>query len=163
MAVTTIGTLAIEMLLGDFNTRNIKTKLIELPALIRASKQTVNEARQEADAANTDRQTEEANLLVDILAEVDAKGKPVFSNAESRAAELTRQKANPRNDDYQVAAEAARSADMAWKDAQADLERLIDEYKSYRYIARLTAAEMELIADCTDKEAAVGSDDEEVF
>ena len=163
MAVTTIGTLAIEMLLGDFNTRNIKTKLIELPALIRASKQTVNEARQEADAANTDRQTEEANLLVDILAEVDAKGKPVFSNAESRAAELTRQKANPRNDDYQVAAEAARSADMAWKDAQADLERLIDEYKSYRYIARLTAAEMELIADCTDKEAAAGSDDEEVF
>ena len=161
--MTPIGASAVDMLLGEYNTRHIKAKLLELPALIRAQKTKVNEARQEAEDANADRAVEEANLMMSILGEIDAKGKSLYSNAESRAAELSRRKADPESEDYQIAAKAARDADMDLKDAQADLERLMDEYKSYRYIARLTAAEMELIADCTENEAAAGSDDEEVF
>ena len=95
--------------------------------------------------AQTALQELEAEMVAAIAAEVNPNtGKAAFSNAEARAAELTRRKAN--NLSYRSAALAVKSAEEEVSAAQFDLERLQDEFRAYRYVVDLTARELALLA-----------------
>lgn len=141
-------------LLAQYETDLLKSKLRTFPALIKAQKQKVREAREAFNQAEMDRTLEEANLMTDIAAEIDTvTGKAKFSNDKTRQAELTKRKQN--NDVYKAAEQSAKEAEYRLNEAQDELDRLIDEYKSYRYIVALTTQELALLADSEDNHTPV--------
>lgn len=134
----------IEAILADLETKTLKAKLREYPALLRRQKNIVAEKRQALEDAKAARQALEAEMVAEIAAKTNGNGKPKFSNAEARAAELiNRKRQNPA---YQEAEKACREAEWALNEAQFDLEKLIDEFKAYRYVVDLTARELALLA-----------------
>lgn len=136
---------SIEAILAQYETKVLKARLLEFPAMLQAQKEKVAQARRELVDAEKARAEAEALLIAAIAAEVNPNnGKPAYSNAEARAAELTRRK--KMDPDYQVADQAARAAEAELNAAQFDLERLQDQFKAYRYIVDLTARELALLA-----------------
>lgn len=132
-------------LLAEYETRLLKNKLLEYPGLIRRKKDELSEARRALTEALNTRNEEEALLKTAIAAEVNpSTGKPAFSNAEARAAELVNRKKTSAA--YQEAEKAVQEAEAQVNSLQFDLERLQDEFKSYRYVVDLTARELALIA-----------------
>jgi len=125
--------------------RPMKQRLLDFPGLIRAQKEKCETARRLLKEAQTTLQELEAEMVAAIAAEVNPNtGKAAFSNAEARAAELIRRKAN--NLTYRSAALAVKSAEEEVNAAQFDLERLYDEFRAYRYVVDLTARELALLA-----------------
>lgn len=135
----------VETILADLETKTLKARLREYPALIRRQKSIVSEKRQALEDAKTVRQTMEAEMVAVIATEMNGNtGKPKFSNAEARAAELiSRKRQNPA---CQEAEKVCREAEWALNEAQFELEKLIDEFKAYRYVVDLTARELALLA-----------------
>lgn len=86
-------TKSIPELLHEYETRLLKDKLLEFPALLYRKKEELADARRQyADTQNT-RNEEEALLKSMIAAEINPNtNKPTFSNAEARAAELINRK-----------------------------------------------------------------------
>lgn len=125
--------------------RPLKQKLLDFPGLIRAKKAELEAARKIMKDAQTAVQEIEAEIVAAIAAEINPNtGKPAYSNAESRAAELVRRKANdPR---YLEASRELQRAEETVNAVQFDLERLYDEFKAYRYVVDLTARELALLA-----------------
>jgi len=125
--------------------RPMKQRLLDFPGLIREQKEKCETARRLLKEAQTTLQELEAEMVAAIAAEVNPNtGKAAFSNAEARAAELIRRKAN--NLTYRSAALAVKSAEEEVNAAQFDLERLYDEFRAYRYVVDLTARELALLA-----------------
>jgi hypothetical protein len=135
----------VEAILAGYETKVLKARLLEFPALIRAQKDKAAAARQSLKEAELDKAEAEAELMVIIAAETNlSTGKPTYSNAESRTAELLKRKKN--NPDYQAAAMAVRGTEYSASETQFDLEQLQDQFKAYRYIVDLTARELALMA-----------------
>ena len=125
--------------------RPMKQRLFDFPGLIREQKEKLEAARRALKEAQATVNELEAEMIALIAAEKDPNsGKAVFSNAEARAAELTRRKAN--DPSYRSAALAVRAAEEEVSAAQFDLERLQDEFRAYRYVVDLTARELALLA-----------------
>jgi multidrug efflux pump subunit AcrA (membrane-fusion protein) len=143
-------------ILEQYETAGLKLKLCNYPALIRAAKSKVAEARKSVDEARADRDVAEAELLLEVSATLDEKGKPRYPNVEARNAELTRRKAC--DEDYQAAERAWKEAEWALAEAQGALDQLVDEFKAVRYVTRLVTAEITLLAE-DDQD----NDDEEAF
>jgi len=123
----------------------MKEKLFDFPRLIREQKEKCETARRALKEAQATVNEMEAEMVATIGAEKDpGSGKALYSNAEARAAELTRRKAN--NLSYRTAALAVKSAEEEVNAAQFDLERLYDEFRAYRYVVDLTARELALLA-----------------
>jgi len=139
---------SITELLHEYETRLLKDKLLEFPVLIRRKKDELLQARQQLTEAQNARTEAEALLKTMIAAETNNTGKntgkPAFSNAEARAAELVNRKKT--SVEYQEADQAVRDIESRVNSLQFDLERLQDEYKSYRYVVDLTARELALLA-----------------
>lgn len=132
-------------ILAQFETDMLKTKLRQAPEIIKEQKKTIRELRERFKTAEVDRSIAEANIVTDISAEVNpATGKAMFSNVEARNAELAKRKNN--DSVYLAAAREAREAGYRLEESQDELEKLQDDYKSYRYITKLTTAELELFA-----------------
>lgn len=125
--------------------RPMKQRLFDFPGEIHAQKEKVEVARRELKDAQSAVAELEAEMMATIGAEVNpATGKISYSNAEARAAELVKRKAN--NPTFRVANLALRAAEESLSAAQFDLERLYDEFKAYRYVVDLTARELALLA-----------------
>ena len=125
--------------------RPMKQRLLDFPGLIRKQKEKLEAARRALKEAQATANELEAEMIALIAAEVNPNtGKAAFSNAEARAAELIRRKAN--NLTYRSAALAVKSAEEEVNAAQFDLERLYDEFRAYRYVVDLTARELALLA-----------------
>lgn len=135
-------------LLGDYNPQELEERLLAYPGRIQVAKQQAAKARLAARDAEADRQAAEAELVLAISVELNGAGKPRFANAEARAAELARQKSQ--DEDYRIAAEAAREAEWAQTEAQGELDRLFDEFRALRMVARLVTAELALWAEAED-------------
>jgi len=136
---------SIPELLHEYETRLLKDKLLEFPGLIRRKKDELSEARRALTEAQNFRNEEEAILKTMIAAEINPNtGKPAFSNTEARAAELINRKKTSAT--YQEAEKAVQEAETRVNSLQFDLERLQDEFKSYRYVVDLTARELALMA-----------------
>ena len=125
--------------------RPMKQRLLDFPGLIREQKERLETARRALKEAQATANELEAEMIALIAAEVNPNtGKALYSNAEARAAELIRRKAN--NLTYRSAALAVKSAEEEVNAAQFDLERLYDEFRAYRYVVDLTARELALLA-----------------
>lgn len=134
-----------QTILVEYGTERIKQNLLTFPVLIREQKTRVAKTRQELKEAEQIKGEIEACLVAEIAAEVNENtGKPKFPNAEARAAELALRK--KMNTEYQKACRTARQAEWDANEAQADLEKLWDEFKAWRYIADLTSRELAFLA-----------------
>ena len=137
--------ISIPELLAEYETRLLKDRLLEFPAKIRRIKGELAARRQLLTEAQISRNEEEALLKTMITAEMNPDtGKPAFTNAEARAAELINRKKT--NADYQAAERVYSDAEASVNSLQFDLERLQDEFRAYRYVVDLTARELALIA-----------------
>jgi hypothetical protein len=161
---------AAQSIIAAYNTDNIRAFLLDMPERIQQAKEAYNAARRASVDADNERKAAEADLAMAIAAETDDKGKAKYGNVEARTAELTRRKVRDRNPEgYYKAHLAARNAEAAADTALTEYERQCDRFKSYRYIARLIAAEILLLADddeATDTQGTpvgTGSDKEDVF
>lgn len=132
-------------LLAQYETRLLKDKLLEFPGQIRRQKDELQQARRQLSEAQNSRNEEEALLKSMIAAEMNpGTGKPIYSNAEVRAAELiSRKKTNAM---YQDTEKLVQDVEAKVNSLQFDLERLQDQFKAYRYVMDLTARELALMA-----------------
>lgn len=136
---------SIPELLHEYETRLLKDKLLEFPGLIRRKKDELSQARRQLSEAQNARTEAEALLVSIIATEINPNtGKPAYSNAEARAAELINRK--KQSAEYQQAEKICRDIEAQVNSLQFDLERLQDEFKSYRYVVDLTARELALMA-----------------
>jgi hypothetical protein len=134
-----------ETILADLETSTLKAKLLEYPALIHRRKEDLFRARQQLTEAQNARIEAEALLVSMIAAEKNPNtGKPAYSNAEARAAELVNRKKT--SIEYQEADRLVQEIEALVNTLQFDLERLQDEFRAYRYVVDLTARELALLA-----------------
>lgn len=133
-------------ILAEYNTDMIRGRLLEFPGLIREAKTKVRNATEIFKGMEMVRKEIEADMIVEIAAEVNPQtGKPTYSNEAARAAALNQRKGL--DQDYIRAFNDARVAERNISEAQDDLDQLFDEYKSYGFVARLVANELALMAD----------------
>ena len=138
-------------MLAEYETRLIKDKLLEIPDTIKNQKAEVRDARENYNEAAQAAAMLEADLATDIAAEMDpSTGKPKFSNDKTRQSELMKRKAA--DADYRAARQTLKEAEYRLGEAQDELEALQDKYKSYRYVAKMTAAELNVWANVEDDE-----------
>lgn len=134
---------AITKIEQELGTDRITSKLLSLPQQIRSAELDVATRRTNLKDAQANLDLESGRLLLEIQAERDpATGKPAFSNAEMRSAELAKRQAT--DTAYQAAADAVRDAENKLTDAELDAQQLKDELTTYRALAELTAARLRL-------------------
>lgn len=143
-------------ILEDLGTDLLKEKLLMLPGKIDAQKTLIRELREAYAEAEQTRALKEAEIMSDIIAEIDPnKGKPAFSNETARNAERLRRMAA--DAEYQQAAKAAKEAEMALNQAQDELQSLYDEFKAVQYVAQIVSYEVALFANTQGPKLAVQS------
>jgi hypothetical protein len=131
--------------LGQLNTAQIKLKLLEFPQLIFNQRSKVRNARDKYQEAEADRAMREAELISIIASETHPiTNKAMYSNAESRQAELLKRKSV--DADYLDVARTAKQASEILAQCQDELDRLFDEYKSWGFVSELVANEVNLWA-----------------
>ncbi len=136
---------SIPELLHEYETRLLKDKLLEFPALLHRKKEELAEARRQLSEAQVAREEEEALIKTIIAAEMNPNtGKPMFTNAEMRAAELVNRKKS--STEYQQTEKVCGEYEATVNALQFDLERLQDGFRAYRYVVDLTARELALMA-----------------
>lgn len=143
-----------ERILAQLDTAGLKQRLLQYPVAIQEQRAAVRKAKEELTRAEGERDFLEAEMTAEISAAVNEAGKPMYSNDKARAAELVRQKAA--NPEYQSVARAAQAAEYRFNEAQDELYRLQDEFRSVRDIVRLVAQEISL---WTVDEAEENADD----
>ena len=138
----------VERLLAHYETAAIKQELRTLPARIAEARHVVDVHRARVDEVRDKGSLAEAELSLAIAAEVNGNGKPVFSNVEMRAAELVRRRAD--ENEWTEVNDILRSERANLERAQTHLDELIDLFRAYRTVARLTAAELALLAEADE-------------
>jgi len=130
-----------EQLYNQINPFAIKLELEQYPDQIRDQKSKVRDLTQTFNDVDADRSSRELEIFAEINDETDpATGKPRFSNEKSRQAELVKQ--CRADQDYIVSANLSKEAQRAVDQAQDELARLENKYRSCRYRAELAAAEL---------------------
>lgn len=146
----------IPQLLAEYETRLLKDRLLEYPAMILNQKALIRKLREAYRMADQERIILEADIAGEIASETNPDtGKAAYSNTEARAVELVRRKKT--NSSYQEVAMAARGSEHELNEAQDQLEALQDKFKAYRYVVRLTAEELALFASEENEEAVDGA------
>ena len=134
---------AVNKIEQELGIERILSKLYSLPRQIREAESDAHIRRTLLKDAQANLDLESGRLLLEIQAERDpATGKPAFSNAEMRSAELAKRQATDAA--YQAAADAVRDAENKLTDAELDAQQLKDELTTYRALAELTAARLRL-------------------
>lgn len=129
----------------DANVEAIIARLSQLPIEIRRHKDAVAAANRAVEESQADVDRAEAVLVARIANDMNPQsGKPVFSNAEARQAELTQRRA--KDEDYQIAFRALVDASEAKNTASFELEKLQDEFRSLGSVSRLVAAELSVLS-----------------
>lgn len=123
----------------------LKDKLLEFPLQIKNQKAQIRKYREELNAKNQEKAMLEAEFKAAIAAEKDPNsGKAAYGNAEARQAELVRR--TSQDERYKQITEEVRRAEFQVAEAQEELELLQDQYKSYRYVAQIVTAELNVYA-----------------
>ena len=145
---------ATQNLLEQFGSAKAKTSLIDLPDQIRAKRGAVAEARINLQDASNYVKEAEAILTAIIAGEVGENGKPKYSNAEARAAELLIRKR--KDSTCRDAEDTYRLAEQTANNAQFDLDLLCDKFRAYRTVGKIIAAELSVLGidgeDCENED-----------
>ena len=143
---------SIPELLAEYETRLLKDRLLEYPSMILTQKAAIRTARENYNEAAQEVAMLEADISTDIAAELDPNtGKAKFSNDKTRQAELLRRKAA--DPVCTEATQRLKQAERNLGEAQDALDAMQDKFKAYRYIVRLTAEELALMASEEQEEA----------
>lgn len=126
------------------NLNKIKERLFSLPADIRNQKLRITDVSQVAAERRLALLQEEAIISAVIATDIDPKtGKAIFSNQAARDAELTiRKKSSP------IIAEMTqqhREAEAELAEQSHELEKLQDEFRAARILARIACTELALL------------------
>ncbi|SHI91379.1 hypothetical protein [Desulfofundulus thermosubterraneus] len=121
-------------------TERIKEKLLSLPAEIAEAKKMAREQKTAADEIRGQMQNIEAEILYQINTATNNAGKPLFGNETMRNAELKRRLAQ--NPEYQELKAALQAVEAGLFEAEALVNQLIDEFRAWKAVAELTAAEL---------------------
>ena len=123
---------------------SIRQKLDELPMQIKGHQNAVFAARQAVAFTEQQVLAAKAELQAAIAVEINpSTGKPLFSNAETREAELIRrQMASP---GYQAAAIQLIEAQEVYSQAQFEVEQLQNEFAAARSLANMVAGQLQLL------------------
>ena len=144
-ATVTTDLSGIEQFLDQYNTRHIKELLISFPSRIMELKDLIRQEKDAFKEADQPRQMLELEIIDNIAAETNqATGKAMFSNDKARENELARRKAH--SPEYQELRIRSREAGRNLAAAEDELERLVNKFKAYRYVAALVTAELSVIA-----------------
>ena len=136
---------AVKKIEEELGIDRILMKLRDLPLDIHSAELNAHSRRNQLKDAQATLDLESGRLLLEIQAEQNpATGKPAYSNAETRAAELAKRQTTDAA--YQAAASAVREAENQLKDAELSAQVLRDELLAHRAIAELTAARLRLYA-----------------
>lgn len=136
---------AVNKIEQEIGIANILNKLYGLPQQIRDAALFAHVLRTQLKDAQATLDLESGRLLLDIQMERDpTTGKPAYSNAEARSAELARRQATDAA--CQAAADAVRNAEHGLTDAELDAEMLRNELVTYRALAELAATRLKLYA-----------------
>ena len=136
---------AVNKIEQELGVERILSKLYGLPKLIRECEADAHTRRTLLKDAQANLDLKSGRLLLEIQAERDpATGKPLYTNAEMRSAELAKRQATDAA--YQKAADAVRDAENKLSDAELDVQTSRDELTTYRAIAELTVARLRLYA-----------------
>ncbi len=147
-----------EEILSRLETNVLKAKLLEFPSMILDQKAAIRTLKDEYAEKEQERAMLEADLMTQLSAESDQNtGKAKFSNDKARQAELQKRKST--DPMYIEAALAARYAGHRLSEAQDELDAMADKFKAYRYVTKLTAEELALLAS----EEAEAVEDHAVF
>ncbi len=129
----------------EFGVDSLLGRLATYPKQIRGHQVAVHAARQAVAEAENDLLAARASLVAMVAAEINpATGKPAFSNAEAREAELIRRQED--NPVYQDAVSRLRDAQQTHAQAQAELDMLQNEFAATRKAADLVAGQLHLLA-----------------
>ncbi|MGD8399727.1 MAG: hypothetical protein PVH64_02150 [Bacillota bacterium] len=130
-----------EQLFNQINPMGVMLELEQYPDKIRDQKSKVRDLTQTFADVDADRASRELEIFAEINDETDpATGKAKFSNEKARQAELT--KRCRADQDYLISARLSKEAQQAVDQAQDELERLENKYRSCRYRADIIAAEL---------------------
>jgi multidrug efflux pump subunit AcrA (membrane-fusion protein) len=133
-------------ILTQLDTERLKSQLESYPDKILNQKSVVRSCRDAYRDAEQDRSVVVAEIMAEIGDAKDPKtGKSMFSNTESRQAELAKRQRT--NSDYQAAAKAARETEQQLNRAEDELEALQNKFKSLCFVAELVAQEVALWAN----------------
>jgi hypothetical protein len=118
----------------------LHTELAIYPDKIADQKAAVRSAKKNFEDLDQERAVRELEIMSDITGDSDpSTGKARFSNDKARQAELAKRvKVDP---EYQAALRQSKDAEMGLNQAQDELERLENKFRSCRYRAELAAAE----------------------
>lgn len=140
--------ITIPRLLSEYETNIYKDRLSSLPVAIRKQKDELADAKRSLAEAQNAKTEVEAMLTALIAAEVNPEtGKPRFTNAQMRSAELVhRQKEST---EYQAAKKECDRAEAFASSMQFNLEQLWDEFRACRYTVALITQELALWCSST--------------
>jgi hypothetical protein len=139
-----------EQLYNQINPFTVKLELEQYPDKIRDQKSKVRDLKQTFSDVDADRASRELELMAEISDELDpTTGKPKFSNEKARQAELAKRCRT--DQDYNISAKLSKEAQRAVDQAQDELERLENKYRSCRYRADVIAAELRFWAGKEDE------------
>jgi archaellum component FlaC len=130
-----------EQLYNQINPFAIKLELEQYPDQIRNQKSKVRDLKQTFADVDTDRASRELEIMAEITDTLDlATGKAKFSNDKARQSELA--KRCRADQDYIVSANLSKEAEREVNQAQDELDRLENKYRSCRYRSEVVAAEL---------------------
>ncbi|MGB9825673.1 MAG: hypothetical protein ACPLRU_03270 [Desulfofundulus sp.] len=121
-------------------TERIKEKLLEYPARIAEAKKRARAEKTAADEVRGQMENIQAEILYQVCTETGNNGKPLFSNETVRNAELKRRLAQ--NPEYQELRAVLQTVEAGLFEAEALVNQLIDEFRAWKAVAELTAAEL---------------------
>lgn len=135
---------AAKQLEQDTGAGDMSKRILEFPTKIREQQKIVRVAKEVYDDAKGNLSQAEAAIVSDIAGTLDDKGKPKFSNAESRKAEF--EKRGRTDPDYQAALQAFDIAEEKYSSAQFDLQLLQDEFAAHRTVGDILAGRLKMMA-----------------
>jgi len=121
-------------------TKQIKEKLLSIPAQIAEQKRFAREAKTAADEIRGQMQEIEAETLFEVNAATNAAGKPLFGNEAARNAELRRRLS--RNREYILLKSRLQEAENRQFQHETLASQLMSEFSAWKAVAELTAAEI---------------------
>ena len=137
--------------LRSYGLDELKVVLATRPADILAQREDVRDAQRALTEAEMEISVLEAELSADIASEINREtGKTAFSNETARRAELVvRMNKDP---NCRIIQRQFILAKDNYERAKDQVDKLIDELKSYRYIAKIVSAELEYLSSEVEEE-----------
>jgi chromosome segregation ATPase len=122
----------------------IKVDLEELPEKIRIQKQKLSDLKEIVEESEQEVDLIESTLMMEISEELDDTGKKKYSNKQMRSAELAKRK--KQNEEYQEIKKDLKQSKRAVEQAELEVEKLYNEFKSKRAVMEALKTRMRMLS-----------------